>query len=157
MIIWRDRPLASDFPEDPASCIWSSGGTGLSQMIIRHPHHPIHLSQDLDSISRTFLEQFALVCFQVRCMSPACFSSSSDQSSFEKRLISSNKDYHFHFLVKNAITFQTFEKDNTSSATATSRALASEAVPSGCKTWINWNQLCYSSEQNVANDSLTWL
>ena len=76
-------------------------------------------------------------CFQVRCMSPACFSSSSDQSSFEKRLVTSNKDYHFHFLVENAITFQTFEKDNTSSATATSWTLASEAVPSGCKTWIN--------------------
>ena len=33
-------------------------------MIIRHPGHPghpNHLSQDLDSISRTFLEQFALV------------------------------------------------------------------------------------------------
>ena len=30
-------------------------------MIIRHPRHPNHLSQDLDSISRTFLEQFVLV------------------------------------------------------------------------------------------------
>ena len=78
-----------------------------------------------------------IFCFQVQCMSPACFSSSSDQSSFEKRLISSNKDYHFTCLTKIAITFQTFEKDNTSSATATSRTFASEAVPSGCETWIN--------------------
>ena len=30
-------------------------------MIIRHPCHPNHLTQDLNSISRTFLEQFALV------------------------------------------------------------------------------------------------
>ena len=61
MIIWRIRPLANDHLEDLASCKWSSGGTGLLQMIIRHPRHPNHLSQDLDSISRTFLEQFALV------------------------------------------------------------------------------------------------
>ena len=27
----------------------------------RHPRHPNHLSQDKDSLSRTFLEQFALV------------------------------------------------------------------------------------------------
>ena len=98
-----------------------------------------------------------LFCFQVRCMSPACFSSSSDQSSFEKRLVTSNKDYHFHFLVENAITFQTFEKDNTSSASATTWTRASEAVPSGCKTWINRIQMCYSSEQSVANDSMTGL
>ena len=32
-------------------------------MIICHPRHPNHLFQDLDSISRTFLEQFALVKF----------------------------------------------------------------------------------------------
>ena len=75
-------------------------------------------------------------CFQVRCMSPPCFSSSSDQSSLEKRSISSNKDYHFTCLTKIAITLQTFEKDNTSSATATSRTFASEAVPSRCKTLI---------------------
>ena len=61
MIIWRDKPVAKDHPGDPASCKWSSGGTGLLQMIIRHPSHHNHLSQDLDSISRTFLEQFALV------------------------------------------------------------------------------------------------
>ena len=30
-------------------------------MTVRHPRHPSHLSQDLDSISLTFLEQFALV------------------------------------------------------------------------------------------------
>ena len=30
-------------------------------MIICYPRHPNHLSQDLDSILRTFLEQFALV------------------------------------------------------------------------------------------------
>ena len=35
MIIWRDRPLANDHPEDPASCKWSSRGSGLLQMIIR--------------------------------------------------------------------------------------------------------------------------
>ena len=63
MIIQRIRPLANDHPEDLASCKWSSGGTGLLQMIIRHPRHPNHLSQDPDSISRTFLEQFAPVLF----------------------------------------------------------------------------------------------
>ena len=31
------------------------------QMIVCHPRHPNHLSQDPDSISRTFLEQFVLV------------------------------------------------------------------------------------------------
>ena len=61
MIIQRVRPPANDHLEDLASCKWSSGGTGLLQMIISHPRHPNHLSQDLDSISRTFLEQFALV------------------------------------------------------------------------------------------------
>ena len=61
MIIQRIWPLANDHPEDLASCKWSSGGTGLLQMIICHPRHPNHLSQDLNSISRTFLEQFALV------------------------------------------------------------------------------------------------
>ena len=61
MIIQRDRPLANDHPEDLASCKLSPGGTGLLQMIIRHPRRPNHLSQDPDSISRTFLEQFALV------------------------------------------------------------------------------------------------
>ena len=61
MIIWRDRPLANDHLEDLASCKWSYGGTGLFQMIFRHPSHPNHLSQDLDSILRTFLERFALV------------------------------------------------------------------------------------------------
>ena len=71
MIILRIRPLANDHPEDPASCKWSSGGsgllqmisagTGLLQMIICHPRHPNHLSQDLDSTSWSFLEQFALV------------------------------------------------------------------------------------------------
>ena len=30
-------------------------------MIIRHPRHPNHLSQDPDSILQTFLEQFVLV------------------------------------------------------------------------------------------------
>ena len=33
---------------------------GLLHVIIRHPRHPNHLSKDPDSISRTFLEQFAL-------------------------------------------------------------------------------------------------
>ena len=61
MIIRRIWPLANDHPEDLASYKWSYGGTGLLQMIIRHPRHPNHLSQDLNSISRTFLEQFALV------------------------------------------------------------------------------------------------
>ena len=64
MIIWRDRPLANDHPEDPASCKWSSGGSGLLQMIICHPRHPNHLSQDPDSILRTFLEKLVLVLFQ---------------------------------------------------------------------------------------------
>ena len=31
------------------------------QMIICHPCHPTHLSKDPDSMSQTFLEQFALV------------------------------------------------------------------------------------------------
>ena len=61
MIIRRIWPLANDHPEDLASCKWSSGGTGLLQMIICHPRRPNYLSQDLNSISRTFLEQFALV------------------------------------------------------------------------------------------------
>ena len=34
MMIWRDRPLANDNQEGPASCKWSSGGAGLLQMII---------------------------------------------------------------------------------------------------------------------------
>ena len=38
-------------------------------MIIRHPQHPNHLSQDLDSISRTFLEHFALVRFSLNSCS----------------------------------------------------------------------------------------
>ena len=63
MIIKRIRPLASDYLEDLGSCKWSSGGTGLLQMIIRYPCHPNHLSQDPDSISQTFLEQFAPVLF----------------------------------------------------------------------------------------------
>ena len=42
MIIWRDWPLTNDHPS---------------------PRHPNHLSQDPDSISRTFLEQFDLVSF----------------------------------------------------------------------------------------------
>ena len=41
MIIWRDLPLTNDHPPPP--------------------RHPNHLSKDPDSISRTFLEQFALV------------------------------------------------------------------------------------------------
>ena len=61
MIIWRDRPFANDLPDDLASCKWSFGGSGLLQMIIRHPCYPSHVCQDSDSISRTFLEQFALV------------------------------------------------------------------------------------------------
>ena len=61
MIIQRIRPLANDHLEDSATCKWSSGGTGLLQMIIRQPRHPNHLSQDPYSISRTFLEQFALI------------------------------------------------------------------------------------------------
>ena len=43
----------------PVNCNFA--GTGLLQMIIRHPND---LSQDLDSISRTFLEQFALVKYR---------------------------------------------------------------------------------------------
>ena len=61
----RDMPLANDNPEDPASCKWSSGGTGLLQIIIRHPNH---FSQDLDSILRTFLEQFALFYGRYGCI-----------------------------------------------------------------------------------------
>ena len=67
MIIWRIRPLANDHPEDQASCKWSSGGTGLLQMIICHPRHPNHLSQDLNSILWTFLEQFAVVFLFLLC------------------------------------------------------------------------------------------
>ena len=61
MIIWRNWPFAYYHLEDLAFYKWSSGGSGLLQIIIWHPHHPNHLSQDLNSISRTFLEQFALV------------------------------------------------------------------------------------------------
>ena len=50
LIIRKMRPLANDHPEDPA--------TSNDHL---YPRHPNHLSQDLDSISRTFLEQFALV------------------------------------------------------------------------------------------------
>ena len=35
MIIRIDRPLENDHPDGPASCKWSSGRTGLKQMIIR--------------------------------------------------------------------------------------------------------------------------
>ena len=34
MIMWRDRPLANDNPEDPSSCNWSSRGSGLLRLII---------------------------------------------------------------------------------------------------------------------------
>ena len=71
MIIRRIWPLANDHPEDPASCKWSSGASGLWHVIIWRdwpltndhpsPRHPNYLSQDPESISRTFLEQFALV------------------------------------------------------------------------------------------------
>ena len=33
MIIWMNRPLANYYPDGPASCKWSSGWTGLLQMI----------------------------------------------------------------------------------------------------------------------------
>ena len=33
MIIWRDQPLANDHSEGQASCKWSSGWTGLLEMI----------------------------------------------------------------------------------------------------------------------------
>ena len=65
MIIQRIRPLANDHPEHLASGMWSSGGTGLLQMIIGLPRHPNYLSQDPESNSRTFLEQFALVSFLI--------------------------------------------------------------------------------------------
>ena len=61
MIIQRISPFANDHTEDLATCIWSCRGPGLLQMIMRHPRLPNHLSQDPDLISRTFLEQFALV------------------------------------------------------------------------------------------------
>ena len=35
MIIWMDRPLANDHPDGPASCKFSSGKTGLLQLIIQ--------------------------------------------------------------------------------------------------------------------------
>ena len=63
MIIQRIRPLANDHREDPASCKWSSSRSSHLQMIICLPHHPNYLSKDPESISRTFLEQFALVSF----------------------------------------------------------------------------------------------
>ena len=56
----RDRPITNDHPEGPTYCKWSSKGTGLLQMIIRHPRQPTYLCQDTDSISQTFLEQFVL-------------------------------------------------------------------------------------------------
>ena len=34
MIIWINRPLANDHPDGPTSCKWSSGWTGLLQVII---------------------------------------------------------------------------------------------------------------------------
>ena len=34
MIIWMDRPLASDHLDQPSTCKWSSGSTGFLQMII---------------------------------------------------------------------------------------------------------------------------
>ena len=61
MIIRRIRCLANDHSEDPASCKWSSSRSSHLQMIICLPHHPNYLSKDPESISRTFLEQFALV------------------------------------------------------------------------------------------------
>ena len=60
------KVVGYDHLEDLAFCKWSSGGTGLLQMVIPHPRHPNHLSQDRDSISRTFLEQFAHVEFPSR-------------------------------------------------------------------------------------------
>ena len=59
MIIRRIQPLANDHPEDLASCE-SSGGTGILHHL-SHPCHPNQLSQDVDSISRTFLEHLPLV------------------------------------------------------------------------------------------------
>ena len=79
MIIQRIRPLANDHPEHLASGMWSSGGTGLLQIIIGLPRHPNYLSKDPESISRTFLEQFALVnidflaCFWSHIMGHLCF------------------------------------------------------------------------------------
>ena len=61
MIIQRIWLLANDHPEDLASCKWSSSRSSHLQMIICLPHHPNYLSKDPESISRTFLEQFALV------------------------------------------------------------------------------------------------
>ena len=54
IIIWRDWPfaLANNQPEGPAL-----------RMIICHPRHPSHPSQDPVSILRTVLEQFVLVAF----------------------------------------------------------------------------------------------
>ena len=75
LIILRIRPLANDHLEGPAICKWTSwgsglfnwpsGGTGLSQMIIRQPRHPSHLCQDPDSILWTFLGQFFLFFIDV--------------------------------------------------------------------------------------------
>ena len=61
MIIRIDWPLANDHPDGLASSKTSSGGTGLLQMIIRHPRQLSQLCQDPDLISQTFLEQFVLI------------------------------------------------------------------------------------------------
>ena len=72
MSIRRIWALANDHLEDVPSCKWSSvrsgysykwssGGTSLLQIDHPSPRHPNHLSQDPDSILRTFLEQFVLI------------------------------------------------------------------------------------------------
>ena len=46
------------------------------QMIIRHPRHPNHFSQNADSILRTFPEQFVLVhIIQAEMSTVVCYSS----------------------------------------------------------------------------------
>ena len=66
MIIQRIRPLANDHPEDPATCKWSSGGTGLLQMITRHdmsPKSPLPGSRfNLADLSRTICSCLLIIC-----------------------------------------------------------------------------------------------
>ena len=62
MIIWNDRPLTNDYPNEPTSHNWSSGTTRLLQMIIwinqplanDHPDGPAFCKWSSFSFSKYF-------------------------------------------------------------------------------------------------------
>ena len=66
MTIRRGRSLATDHLEGLASCKWSSGGTGLLQMIIRHPVTQVTSARfNLADLSRTICSYCVLVWWKL--------------------------------------------------------------------------------------------